>query len=187
MNKVKVKTVWNATARSLTGLLQVVVKPISRCVRSGSTDLQQLVPASLIQAVCNNLLRDCCYQLVNKVLQTDYIRFFNLEQVVASEQVCLLYQPWYKMITTCSRQQLATGIWDFCQCKDKPLIWLNAEITVHARDVKWRDTLEDLPTGVEKRLMWNKIFTSSLLLEGSPVRSIHVVYCVGFLSLSLLN
>jgi hypothetical protein len=139
----------NATARSLTGLLQVVVKPISRCVRSGSTDLQQLVPASLIQAVCNNLLRDCCYQLVNKVLRTDYIRFFKLEQVVASEQVCLLYQPWYKMITTCSRQQLATGIWDFCQCKDKPLIWLNAEITVHARDVKWRDTLEDLPTGVE--------------------------------------
>jgi hypothetical protein len=83
----------NATARSLTGLLQVVVKPISRCVRSGSTDLQQLVPASLIQAVCNNLLRDCCYHLVNKVLRTDYIRFFKLEQVVASEQVCLLYQP----------------------------------------------------------------------------------------------
>ncbi len=74
---------------------KVVVKPISGCVRtacpsccvkSGTscyhlvtrlmtvTDLLQVVPTRLIQAVRNKLLRACCHQLVNNLLRADDIR-----------------------------------------------------------------------------------------------------------------
>ena len=38
------------------------------------TDLQQVVPTRLIQAVRNKLLRACCRQLVNNLLRADDIR-----------------------------------------------------------------------------------------------------------------
>jgi hypothetical protein len=38
------------------------------------TDLLQVVPTRLIQAVRNKLLRACCHQLVNNVLRADVIR-----------------------------------------------------------------------------------------------------------------
>jgi hypothetical protein len=38
------------------------------------TDLQQVVPTRLIQAVRNKLLRACCHQLVNNLLRADDIR-----------------------------------------------------------------------------------------------------------------
>ena len=46
------------------------------------TDLLQVVPTRLIQAVRNKLLRACCHQLVNNLLRADDIRL--LEQFVAS-------------------------------------------------------------------------------------------------------
>ena len=39
------------------------------------TDLLQVVPTRLIQAVRNKLLRACCHQLVNNLLRADDIRF----------------------------------------------------------------------------------------------------------------
>jgi hypothetical protein len=72
---------------------KVVVKPMRGCVRTGLfpvvvtscleqvvitlitvTDLQQVVPTRLIQAVCNKLLRVCCHQLVNNLLRAGDIR-----------------------------------------------------------------------------------------------------------------
>ena len=38
------------------------------------TDLLQVVPTRLIQAVRNKLLRACCHQLVNNLLRADDIR-----------------------------------------------------------------------------------------------------------------
>jgi hypothetical protein len=38
------------------------------------TDLLQVVPTRLIQAVRNKLLRACCHQLVDNLLRTDEIR-----------------------------------------------------------------------------------------------------------------
>ena len=84
--------------RSANKLYKVVVKPISGCVRTASlfpvvvtslsgtscyhlvtrlmtvTDLLQVVPTRLIQAVRNKLLRACCHQLVNNLLRADDIR-----------------------------------------------------------------------------------------------------------------
>ena len=74
---------------------KVVVKPISGCVRTACpsccvkfgtncyhlvtrlmtvTDLLQVVPTRLIQAVRNKLLRACHHQLVNNLLRADDIR-----------------------------------------------------------------------------------------------------------------
>jgi hypothetical protein len=47
------------------------------------TDLLQVVPTSLIQAVRDKLLRACCHQLVNTLLRADDISDL-LEQLVAS-------------------------------------------------------------------------------------------------------
>jgi hypothetical protein len=41
------------------------------------TDLQQVVPTRLIQAVRNKLLRACCHQLVNNLLRADDIRLLG--------------------------------------------------------------------------------------------------------------
>ena len=41
------------------------------------TDLLQVVPTRLIQAVRNKLLRACCHQLVNNLLRADDIRLFG--------------------------------------------------------------------------------------------------------------
>jgi hypothetical protein len=63
------------------------------------TDLLQVVPTKLIQAVRNQLLR-ACYQLVNNLLR-----------------VCWPHQRCYKMITICSRlvnnweQAVRTSCW----------------------------------------------------------------------------
>ena len=50
------------------------------------TDLLQVVPSRLIQAVSNELLRACCHQLVNNLLPTCYVQTISdlLEQLVAS-------------------------------------------------------------------------------------------------------
>jgi hypothetical protein len=49
------------------------------------TDLLQVVPTRLIQAVRNKLLRACCHQLVNNLLRADDETISDLlEQLVAS-------------------------------------------------------------------------------------------------------
>ena len=59
------------------------------------TDLLQVVPTRLIQAVRNKLLRACCRQLVTcRRYQTCWNNLLR---------VCWPHQPCYKMITTCSR------------------------------------------------------------------------------------
>ena len=59
------------------------------------TDLLQVVPTRLIQAVHNKLLRACCHQLVTcRRYQTCWNNLLR---------VCWPHQPCYKMITTCSR------------------------------------------------------------------------------------
>jgi hypothetical protein len=50
------------------------------------TDLQQIVPTRLIQAVRNKLLQTCCHQLVNNLLRADDIR---LVETTCSEYVGL--------------------------------------------------------------------------------------------------
>jgi hypothetical protein len=46
------------------------------------TDLLQVVPTRLIQAVRNKLLRACFHQLVNNMLRTDDIRLVGLIDLV---------------------------------------------------------------------------------------------------------
>ena len=61
------------------------------------TDLLQVVPTRLIQAVRNKLLRACCHQLVNNVLRADDIRLVG---TTCCESVGLIN---FVTITTCSR------------------------------------------------------------------------------------
>jgi hypothetical protein len=63
------------------------------------TDLLQVVPTRLIQAVGNKLQRACCHQLVNNLLRTDDIR---LVRTTCGKSVGLI-NLYYEMITTCSR------------------------------------------------------------------------------------
>ena len=50
-------------------------KLLSPCYKvDDGTDLLQVVPTRLIQAVRNKLLRACCHQLVNDLLRADDIR-----------------------------------------------------------------------------------------------------------------
>ena len=59
------------------------------------TNLLQVVPTRLIQAVRNKLPRACCHQLVTcRQYQTCWNNLLR---------VCWPHQPCYKMITTCSR------------------------------------------------------------------------------------
>jgi hypothetical protein len=51
------------------------------------TDLLQVVPTRLIQAVRNKLLRACCHQLVNNLLRADDIR---LVETICCESVGLI-------------------------------------------------------------------------------------------------
>ena len=51
------------------------------------TDLLQVVPTRLIQAVQNKLLRACCHQLVNNLLRADDIRLVG---TTCCESVCLI-------------------------------------------------------------------------------------------------
>jgi hypothetical protein len=54
---------------------KVVVKPIFVVTRLMTvTDLLQVVPTRLIQAVRNKLVRTCCHELVNNLLCADDIR-----------------------------------------------------------------------------------------------------------------
>ena len=64
------------------------------------TDMSQVVPTTLIQAVRNELLRACCHHLVNNLLRADDIRLFG---TTCRETVGLIYLVQYKMIATCSR------------------------------------------------------------------------------------
>ena len=48
------------------------------------TDLLQVVPTRLIQAVRNKLLRACCHQLVNNLLRVDDIRLVGTTCLLAS-------------------------------------------------------------------------------------------------------
>jgi hypothetical protein len=103
---------------------KVVVKPISGCVRTASssccdksgtscyhlvtrlmtaTDLLQVVPTSLIQAVRNKLLRVCCHQLVTcRRCQTCWNKF--AASLLASST---LLQDDDNLFQTC--QQLGTS------------------------------------------------------------------------------
>jgi hypothetical protein len=63
------------------------------------TDLLQVVPTRLIQAVRNKLLRPCCHQLVNNLLRADDIR---LVRTTCCESVGIIklftrlfWQVWY--------------------------------------------------------------------------------------------
>ena len=62
------------------------------------TDLLQVVPTRLIQAVRNKLLRACCHQFVNNLLRADDIRLVG---TTCCESVGLI-NLYYKIITTCS-------------------------------------------------------------------------------------
>jgi hypothetical protein len=68
------------------------------------TDLLQVVPTRLIQAVRNKLLRACCHQLVNNLLHADDIRLVGTTCRTTHHATLL-----YKMITTCSRLVKKTG------------------------------------------------------------------------------
>jgi hypothetical protein len=122
---------------------KVVVKPIPGCVRTSCsqllwqvwnkllspswlitklmtvTDLLQVVPTRLIRVVRNKLLWAFCHQLVTcRRYQTCWNNLLR---------VCWPRQPYYKMITTCSRlvnnweQAVRTHpvdrLWDFYACK----------------------------------------------------------------------
>jgi hypothetical protein len=70
------------------------------------TDLLQVVPTGLTQAVRNKLLRACCHQLVNNLQRADDIRL--LEQLVASMSASsTLLQDGNNLFQTC--QQLRTS------------------------------------------------------------------------------
>ncbi len=91
------------------------------------TDLLQVVPTRLIQAVRNNLLPICCYQLVTcRRYQTCWNNLLR---------VCWPHQPCYKMITTCSglvnnlEQAVRTHLDKLGFCCDK---LANFEIFTHA-------------------------------------------------------
>jgi hypothetical protein len=109
----------------VTSLEQVVITVLTRLMTV--TDLLQIVPTWLIQAVRNKLLRACCYNLVTRLMTvTDFLRLqvvrnktntsllsSTCQQLVTcrryqtcwnnSLRVCWPHQPCYKMITTCSR------------------------------------------------------------------------------------
>jgi hypothetical protein len=51
------------------------------------TDLLQVVPARLIQAVRNKLLRACCHQLVNNLLRADYVRLVVSDLIVTLSNI----------------------------------------------------------------------------------------------------
>jgi hypothetical protein len=83
------------------------------------TDLLQVVPTRLIQAIRNKLLRACCHQLVTcRRYQTCWNNLLR---------VCWPHQPCYKMITTCSRlvikwepavrTNLVDKLWVFHACR----------------------------------------------------------------------
>jgi hypothetical protein len=88
------------------------------------TDLLQIVPTRLIQAVRNKLLRTCHHQ---HVITTCYVQTISdlLEQLVAS-LLASRHQPCYKMITACYRlvknweqavrTHLVDKLWDFYAC-----------------------------------------------------------------------
>ena len=73
------------------------------------TDLLQVVPTRLIQAVRNKLLRACCHQLVNNLLRADDETISDLlEQLVASLLASTtLLQDDNNLFQTC--QQLETN------------------------------------------------------------------------------
>ena len=89
-------------------------KALSCCDKSGTscyhlvtrlmtvTDLLQVVPSKLIQAVRNKLLRACSRQLVNNLLYADDVRLIG---TTCCESVGLINLACYKykVITTCSR------------------------------------------------------------------------------------
>jgi hypothetical protein len=51
------------------------------------TYLLQVVPARLIQAVRNKLLRACCHQLVNNLLRADYVRLVVSDLIVTLSNI----------------------------------------------------------------------------------------------------
>ena len=52
------------------------------------TDLLQVVPTRLIQAVRDKLLRACCHQLVNNLLSADDIRLVGKNLLRAVDKLC---------------------------------------------------------------------------------------------------
>jgi hypothetical protein len=64
------------------------------------TDLLQVVPARLIQAVRNKLLRACCHQLVNNLLRADGIHVKTHKLLQVCKQV--VYKSVH-MSTSCVR------------------------------------------------------------------------------------
>jgi hypothetical protein len=86
------------------------------------TDVLQVVPTRLTQAVRNKLLRTCCHQLVNDLLRADDIRLVGTTCCESVGLIKLVTRA-YNMITTCCRlvnnwkqavrTHLEHKLWDF--------------------------------------------------------------------------